>query len=1501
MAKKQTRKEKDDAFAKSKGFKSYYYYRKDKALKEGYKGGYTEQRQARQSGEGLQGVDAKNVLPATPVSADPKTTEAKDLTKERESKVNRSYGTKPEPVTLGFQSAGELERPVTKAQDKFYKNVSRRSDASLRARPVQPPDLGAKFNTNEALNRNDANFRTGNSIVDRYYIAGRDSVNVGRTPTPKMLLKNEKATDQSWIDQTTKESKSQIADAIYKVSRDTQQWDARLAKAPDSPLQQRTMSRDRISAWDGRSGDRTYKLETYEKFIVKRISQDAFVKGQVAGLAAQGVQFMEVTDGVGCGWANHEDIEKADGRVVTLQEAVDTPLSHPNCVRRFYPRYDTDNARKERDGRLKKEREQKQKAAKESRSSASRRKTAAVSAASLASVAALIGLATTQINSSFYTGTLGDAALNSVGVAVRRTINKLISIQEKVLATLNKIKEAQGFKIRMEQEAQALVGNVFDITSARSYVDNTMQQAAIDFAENQVNFIRSKTMVSRILGVDELAPKKVVGDSFQGWHNWQAAQASIRANAWEEISSILGDESRIGNWIMDQANYRGRYARFSLPNQNTISGNAGKRVTNRYMRFSLNPNKIMSGHVSIMPNVDGAIRFVENIKLNPNGLIRLGFVRKDGLITPNLSLIPKGPIRVYSRFNRAAMEVTRIETIGYEVPMPWDATIYVPKPKPKTIFEKIEDFATLMGVDPKTANAFQEGQDLVKSGILTESEFWAKWKGATAYERAQIADIIDEIGTEPLNMIFGNQEARASFEGEVQTLTKKIKRTVENPVAGRVNSVTTEIRIITKWVPFNDSSWFKFRTNLRALEIYKAEDILDIDMDSWRRWAKGVDIEGEPTELFKFLSVGTNLRVKGVKMFDLSKTIRLDSKSFGKMHAGATNIDNNLRELIDYYQANVGDKPIGWEKFVESRDFYAHLLDLFLIADPSEAAEQSAKLMSIMEDLKATNSPYDKEQLATITEGLFKKTTIVDRASKPLLATLTNEESALYKELTEGRLSDWQGIQWYWHMVQQDLRDKSEILTDYMITMRRAGLRPDEGVFPRLEVIPAQAIKGVKELQVVEILNQQDEIEKLLWGRPTLLQSIIEADPVKLAEAAKIQLQDLEEIKGRIIRVIQDLHPKYLEALPERFRTALEERLAAGVLFDDVPQTGTHVKNVAGRLRWYGSTDEITAEGAGRLQKSTLIDEARPGAVIKAKTSEEPVLIFRSVNESGAKDQILGAIGGADASGELVEYSIAGSSVQRRAAAGGLQLDGQYSILGYRRIAADDPDFPKGLSKSVKVIHRVTLRQTRNVDGLVDDVDYSAVDKSVTGLPVDLSIPEHAARRQTIRRAFPEVVDAAETLIADTGKSGKVDTDAITTEIMQRVISDARPNPNRLYRTLNVSSIDRMKLALSMGEGETFEEELGLWTALPPIKRSKSKTPLATAKPTGRRKVVLVLEEARSVNLSPMITNGNEESIYASGGKYIIDRTMTLASDTGDGPLYVFMRQVRGPIIRKKS
>lgn len=80
--------------------------------------------------------------------------------------------------------------------------------------------------------------------------------------------------------------------------------------------------------------DRTRSL-----VIARTETAQAYNRGSLAGYrATERVQMVHVYDGDECSWPEgHGDPPFADGMIVTLEEAEDHPIAHPNCVRAFSP------------------------------------------------------------------------------------------------------------------------------------------------------------------------------------------------------------------------------------------------------------------------------------------------------------------------------------------------------------------------------------------------------------------------------------------------------------------------------------------------------------------------------------------------------------------------------------------------------------------------------------------------------------------------------------------------------------------------------------------------------------------------------------------------------------------------------------------------------------------------------------------------------------------------------------------------------------------------------------------------------------------------------------------------------------------------------------------------------------------------------------------------------------------------------------------------------------
>lgn len=81
-------------------------------------------------------------------------------------------------------------------------------------------------------------------------------------------------------------------------------------------------------------------LGEYSQMAIRTKTATAYNTGTLNEQEAHGVKFWECFDGPSCGWSEHNDTQQALGRIVTRDEALGHPISHPNCRRAFGARPD---------------------------------------------------------------------------------------------------------------------------------------------------------------------------------------------------------------------------------------------------------------------------------------------------------------------------------------------------------------------------------------------------------------------------------------------------------------------------------------------------------------------------------------------------------------------------------------------------------------------------------------------------------------------------------------------------------------------------------------------------------------------------------------------------------------------------------------------------------------------------------------------------------------------------------------------------------------------------------------------------------------------------------------------------------------------------------------------------------------------------------------------------------------------------------------------------------
>lgn len=88
---------------------------------------------------------------------------------------------------------------------------------------------------------------------------------------------------------------------------------------------------------------RNFPLTAYTEMVVRTKTAEAYQTGGFNQGERLGIEFWEVFDGHDCGWTSHDDPDKANGKIIRLDQAREYPIAHPNCLRSTSPRPDIKN------------------------------------------------------------------------------------------------------------------------------------------------------------------------------------------------------------------------------------------------------------------------------------------------------------------------------------------------------------------------------------------------------------------------------------------------------------------------------------------------------------------------------------------------------------------------------------------------------------------------------------------------------------------------------------------------------------------------------------------------------------------------------------------------------------------------------------------------------------------------------------------------------------------------------------------------------------------------------------------------------------------------------------------------------------------------------------------------------------------------------------------------------------------------------------------------------
>ena len=1341
----------DDAIARQKGFKNYYEYRNYLAQLQGYKN-YNEQRKARKAAKAgntalVKGTDRARFgiveKPATRRAARQLAKAVPDGIASDGASMAVAWGF-PRPSLAAHQDAFEevyqhiLETGEYRKQFGSMQGIAEKNNRALLA--AQKRTLDSSLSSKDNL------------LGHVYRLGLQDG---GATPEQiTEVMRGLNADDDLLFRQ--EEFSYAVGKWATHIEERASQFDETYRKmgiydASGKNEKKRFLKRARITAFKDRKGNQ-WQLESAEKFLTQKYLRETWELGFFRGLDFGNVAYVEVLDGPGCGVYNHNDPLKANGLVMTLEQARQHPSAHPFCVRRFVPTKNTPGNKRKSDDLQKMLEVPIEERIARAAEELSRGGGYAKAAVGVGAVAGVLGIATTEIAGRVlmggtelaFEGTLADWMIEFVLQRAQLVMQKIQDLQARIISVFSQSAELKAMAKRLTDAAMDLRTQFPDFTQAQAeaYLAEQIhaEQLAWEMTGENVTSLATRRVI-RKGAADELVTRKVVGDDWENWdklHNLRVFASDRVEGGVKEVAELFEDQNIFIQALLNRVRpVGGKYGKFSLPKIDVREG--AERATHRYARMTLNPNDMTHLHISARPNRDGTIRTVKNLRVNPNGLFRMGFTLDDrGVVTPNFSIVPKGPLRVYSKINRAPKEIKRREKIGEGVVRSW-------------------------------------------------------------YEA--------------------------------------------NPAAGRFNSMTTQVSLLTRWTDHADAMSVKFRLNLRQLGIYKAQHILEINPTKLRFMMAQED-------WFTFVNYTINLRLKGFGLFDIKKSIRFDDRRLAITQLGLRNVDNDIRLLIDFYISSIRQaKEAGavstsgyitdavrslhdelktsqrldrLEELLQERGVYDQLANFRAFLDVHKGVLQSMADSELFEETREAVQ-------ATRTRIIEQRLEAARKAGIPPDAIRDDIGPAPDKFIS------WDMARWIYDMSQVEVQGRVNDLTNYLIAQRRQGVRPGEEIVGTVFRTPdPEDVRFFKEIMVERI---EDVEEELLLKRPNLILAFLESDPKKIAKELGVKILDIQARKERLWDTSNKLLTTYTKLLPEKQREAMLLRLERMDMRREVFIPDGDYENTAGVLRWLGGSDDWKGFEPGKSYSSRKF--GRPQ-------------IYETV------DDTINSLG--DHSKEITEFVIDGESTQTMKDSA-IRLNGSYLVTGRSTMFKGSIyDFPPWYPDDVEVVNRVYLRQ------LNTEVDYNPLASTLNLMPQQQG-EAHLFSHLALRQAHPDVADAATRLVH--GIASDWD------KTLLKEVADAAPvHHGFLYRSANLTDADiaalgrRSKLVEKAALYEPDTSEIG--------------------------DVVIAAREVRGFNISPLSPSDAGRSRYFVNGELQVQEIREiLDSDTGRKRTYIFVRWLR--------
>ena len=617
MATSQTQKL--NAFAKQQGYKNYYELRKARAQAQGYRS-LTEQRKARSTGEGLRGADASNpryrkeeprrVEP--PRRQPPPTGRPPDRSEERRSQDARQRLNALSPkdrIEANLRAVTMREQMLRDRQARIAQDPRFELKGARRAEHMEEMEALATRMGKDSLEFFDLRAGPLARIYQDAALAANPSYKLD--PTDAQLLQTLSSRGQR-----------DLLAAAQFARQDTRRFVGEAKERAtnlDKPVRERRPEdRKTTSQWANENGVKAkiyangqrHSLGSYAELSMRAAAQRAHNLG-VAN--ASGVEWFQVSDGSDCGWQHHDDPDKANGSLRSLEDVLAFPIAHPNCSRQVVPVY-------------------------EGGPKGRGRRAAEILGRGLQAQATYLA-----------------QDLASEGVKALLTNKNVQSRVQEVAARAVPGAWAHRVEHFLKTQKATVPEGTIDLNAAR-LSKQAAEQAIADAQYDLAEGVGASQRLKGFIGVEAEQLPKAVGDQFDQFLQYHDRTVRAKMSLREAVD--LGQLEQFayeaaGEYFGSVGN---RVARFTFPKL----GSADK-VTGA--RFAFEPNDLIRATVTKTQR-----GIVNHLGLNPHGLFRAGIARnpETGLWSPTMRLVPKGPIRVMAKVNRSKGRKLIIENLGPE-------------------------------------------------------------------------------------------------------------------------------------------------------------------------------------------------------------------------------------------------------------------------------------------------------------------------------------------------------------------------------------------------------------------------------------------------------------------------------------------------------------------------------------------------------------------------------------------------------------------------------------------------------------------------------------------------------------------------------------------------------------------------------------------------------------------------------------------------------------------